>query len=157
MATQELLNLSQFIYKRLRAVAPIETLKLQKLLYYCNAWSLALRAKPLFEDPIQAWKHGPVVASLYPLHRKLAVINEWQHGDETKLSVEDQEFANQIISLYGGRSGWALRDLTHRESPWVDAWRDSNQGQVFGYEISHESMAGFYREELEKAKTRAAD
>lgn len=157
MATQELLNLSQFVFSRLHAVSPVETLKLQKLLYYCNAWSLALRDIPMFEDPIQAWKHGPVVASLYPYHRRLAVIDEWPHGDSNQLSEADKEFANQIISLYGGRSGWALRELTHRESPWIEAWHESQNGQVLGYEISHEAMSDYYRQELAKAKSKTSD
>lgn len=157
MATQELLNLSQFVFSRLRAASPVETLKLQKLLYYCNAWSLALRDSPMFTDSIQAWKHGPVVASLYPFHRRLAVIDEWPHGDANEIDAADKEFANQIISLYGGRSGWALRELTHRESPWIEAWRESKNGEVLGYEISREAMSNFYRQELAKAKAKLTE
>ena len=40
-------------------------LRLQKLLYYTQGWSLALRDKALFKDRIEAWAHGPVVKKLY--------------------------------------------------------------------------------------------
>ncbi|HUZ03805.1 MAG TPA: type II toxin-antitoxin system antitoxin SocA domain-containing protein, partial [Acidobacteriaceae bacterium] len=39
----------------------ISNLKLQKLLYYAQAWHLALYGSPLFSDSIEAWVHGPVV------------------------------------------------------------------------------------------------
>ena len=51
----------------------ITNLKLQKLVYYAQAWHLALFDEPLFDDPIEAWVHGPVVSSLYskfPEHRQ---------------------------------------------------------------------------------------
>jgi uncharacterized phage-associated protein len=42
----------------------ISNLKLQKLCYYAQAWSLALRGKPLFPERIEAWAQGPVVPEL---------------------------------------------------------------------------------------------
>ena len=46
------------------------TMKLQKLLYYCQGWHLAWEGVPLFEEPIEAWANGPVVPSIYKRHRK---------------------------------------------------------------------------------------
>ena len=43
----------------------ISNLKLQKLLYYAQGSFLAVTDKPLFEDNIVAWCHGPVVESVY--------------------------------------------------------------------------------------------
>ena len=45
--------------------APLSNLKLQKLLYYAQGHYLGDHAKPLFEDEIEAWVHGPVVRSIY--------------------------------------------------------------------------------------------
>lgn len=151
MATPEVLNLASYLHGSLNLIAPVETLKLQKLLYYCNAWSLALRDRPMFTDQIQAWKHGPVVASLYRLHRTESVIEEWPHGEGQLVPKDDQELANQIIQLYGGRSGWALREMTHQESPWIDAWKASDNGRIKGFEISPEAMKSYYRDQLEHA------
>ena len=44
------------------------TWKLQKLVYYCQAWSLVWDDEPLFPDDIEAWANGPVVRKLYDIH-----------------------------------------------------------------------------------------
>ena len=44
---------------------PISNLKLQKLLYYAQAWYLALHNEPLFPESIEAWVHGPAVPPVY--------------------------------------------------------------------------------------------
>ncbi|MFD2419431.1 Panacea domain-containing protein [Amycolatopsis pigmentata] len=45
--------------------ATLSNLKLQKLLYYAQGHYLALTGRPLFDDEIQAWSHGPVVPAVY--------------------------------------------------------------------------------------------
>lgn len=37
------------------------SMKLQKLVYYCQAWHLAWSDEPLFRESIEAWANGPVV------------------------------------------------------------------------------------------------
>lgn len=50
---------------------PLTNLKLQKLLYYAKGWYLALYDKPLFNDKIEAWVHGPVVPSIYHAFKQI--------------------------------------------------------------------------------------
>ena len=40
-------------------------LKLNKLVYFAQAWSLEKLGKPLFEEEVEAWQHGPVIPSVY--------------------------------------------------------------------------------------------
>ena len=40
-------------------------MKLHKLIYYAQAWSLVWDEKPLFHETIEAWPSGPVVPVLY--------------------------------------------------------------------------------------------
>lgn len=148
--TDKVLNLSQYIFDRLDPLAPVEAIKMQKLLYYCQAWSLATRGLGIFPDRVQAWKHGPVVASIYPLHRGDIVLDNWVVGDGAKLSSEDQAIANAVIDVYGGFTGWELRDLTHREDPWKRAWEESGQGLIQGHEIKPKSMESYYRSKIHK-------
>jgi uncharacterized phage-associated protein len=54
-----------FIYLANQNHKPITNKKLQKLVYYSQAWSLVLNNKKLFNEPIEAWVHGPAVRSLY--------------------------------------------------------------------------------------------
>ncbi|MNW41341.1 hypothetical protein D3C74_184760 [compost metagenome] len=145
-ATKTVHDLAAYLVSTL---GPTETLKLQKLLYYCNAWSLALRNRPVFTDHIEAWKHGPVVSSIYPYHRRDASVSEWKWGNPEGLAPEDKEMADAILKLYGARSGWSLRNLTHDEAPWKDAWYNCGEGERFGEVISHEAMASFYSKKVQ--------
>ncbi len=52
----------------LEQYSAIPTMKLQKLIYYCQAWSLVWDEEPLFSEDIEAWANGPVVRSLYEAH-----------------------------------------------------------------------------------------
>lgn len=47
----------------------ITTMKLQKLVYYCQAWSLVWDEVPLFEEDFQAWANGPVCPELFERHK----------------------------------------------------------------------------------------
>jgi uncharacterized phage-associated protein len=39
-------------------------MKLQKLVYYSQAWSVVWDERPLFPEKIEAWANGPVVRDL---------------------------------------------------------------------------------------------
>ena len=55
-------NVVQYILKK---AGPMSAMKLQKLVYYCQAWSLVWDEEQLFKDEIQAWANGPVAPYLY--------------------------------------------------------------------------------------------
>lgn len=148
-ATQAANNLAALIVERLGST---ETLKLQKLLYYCNAWSLAIRNRPMFTDATQAWQHGPVVASIYAQHRMLTSVDTWEFGDASQMSADDVAFADAVIDLYGARSGWALRNLTHSETPWIDAWKRCKQGAIKYEVITQDEISAYFKQTIEKAR-----
>lgn len=143
--TESVLNASAYIFRRLRKLGQVEALKLQKLLYYCNAWRLADYDEPLFRDEIQAWKHGPVVASVYPLHRGKIELDEWPHGNPDGLTWAEQRVIDNVVDSYGGLSGWRLRNLTHQEEPWIDAWEQAQRGQILHVPIDPDIMKNFYK------------
>jgi len=115
-------------------------LKLQKLLYYAQGFHLALFNKPLFDDKIEAWKHGPVVRSVYRVYsqNKASFIKKTKI-DQEMYSRSTQLFLNEIWRVYGQFSGWKLRELTHNEPPWKNAFA-KGQNTV----ISHESLRKFF-------------
>lgn len=141
-ATQQANDLAALVVDRLGST---DTMKLQKLLYYCNAWSLVARGRPIYQDKTEAWKHGPVVPSIYAQHRTQASVSEWPSGDSNRLPQEDKSIANAVIDLYGARSGWALRNLTHAEDPWVNAWARCNQGEKLHEEITQDEIRTYYQ------------
>ena len=50
-----------FIEKAYSENDKITQKKLQKMLYYAQAWFLAFNNKKLFEEKIEAWLHGPAI------------------------------------------------------------------------------------------------
>lgn len=94
----------------------ITNLKLQKLLYYAQGFSLAWRGHPLFDEPIEAWAHGPVVRSVYFAHNggRAAPLPTPADFDPDAIDAETRELLEEVYSVYGQYSAWGLRNLTHK-------------------------------------------
>jgi len=99
----------------------ISNMKLQKLIYYAQGFHLALFDVPLFEEPIVAWEHGPVVESVYQDFKKFgASAIEVPHDlDDTVLSDDQKDLMKEVYEVYGQFSAWKLRNMTHNELPWL--------------------------------------
>ena|ERR1035437_4073673 len=124
--------------------SPITALKLQKLVYYSQAWSLVWDDAPIFPESIEAWINGPVVRDLYELYRGQFRVTENPRGDADLLTQDERETVNAILGFYGKMSSQQLSDLTHREDPWKEARRDLAPTDRGSRVISHASMAEYY-------------
>lgn len=103
-------------------------LKLQKLLYYVQGWSLAETGHPFFSDRIEAWQHGPVVPSVYAKYKgqeKSPIVPDQEQPIPT-LSDQEKSHIRSVWDVYKRHSGWALREMTHVESPYVEAYSPSD-------------------------------
>jgi uncharacterized phage-associated protein len=121
----------------------ITNLKLQKLLYYAQAWSLVFRGEPLFMEEFEAWVHGPVVPTLFRRFKHL----RWAPIDEEVHPLNDAElnvFLGSVLTAYGKSTAGELERLSHSESPWKDARGDLAPDVSSRNEISKESMREFY-------------
>lgn len=123
---------------------PMTTMKLQKLVYYSQAWSLVWDEKRIFEEGIEAWASGPVVRELYDEHKGMFQIHTISKGDINNLTSEEKETIDIVIDGYGDKSAQWLSDLTHIESPWGDARSGIPAGQNCENEITPASMAEYY-------------
>ena len=94
------------------------TMKLQKLVYYSQAWSLVWDEKPLFEEKIEAWANGPVVRELFDYHRGMYEISEIPIGNPRLSDQEQRDTVDAVLEYYGDRSAQWLIDLSHMEEPW---------------------------------------
>lgn len=142
MATVSVHDVVKYILEK--TAEPLSGMKLQKLLYYCQAWSLVWDEAPLFEEEIEAWKNGPVVRAVYDEHKGKFSIDSWPLGDASHLSQKQRETIDAVLSYYGHRSAQWLSDLTHMEDPWKDA-RGKLGAYDRGYEvITHEKLAEYY-------------
>jgi uncharacterized phage-associated protein len=128
----------------LHKTGKITAMKLQKLVYYAQAWSLVWDENPLFHEKIEAWANGPVVPSLYKKHRGKYFLSQWLHGDRSKLSKTQRDTINAVLDFYGDKSSQWLSDLTHMEDPWKNARQAIPPGVRSDKEITHASMAEYY-------------
>ena len=120
------------------------TMKLQKLVYYCQAWSLVWDEKPLFNEKIQAWASGPVVRELYDQHKGKFTISDIDKGNISKLTEKQKATIDAVLKAYCDKPAQWLADLTHMEQPWIDARIGYDPGENCGNEISLSSMAEYY-------------
>jgi uncharacterized phage-associated protein len=128
----------------IKRVGPVDTFKLQKLVYYCQAWSLVWDSKPLFTERIEAWANGPVVPALYQRHRREYSVSEWPWGDASALDDEESETVDAVVRSYGRLTGRQLIRLTHEEDPWVNARDGMRPGQRGNKLIELDAIAEYY-------------
>lgn len=123
----------------------LSTMKLQKLVYYSQAWSLVWDDQPLFDEDIEAWAFGPVTPSLYQAHRgHFQVSTNEIKGKSANLSAKSKETIRVIIRHYGKYDGHQLSELTHRERPWAAARGPLPPTARSSNVITKEKMAEYY-------------
>ena len=137
------LDVAAYIILKLGAMP---AMKLQKLVYYCQAWSLVWDDKPLFKERIEAWANGPVVRTLYNLHRGDYSVARVSGGRSRRLNAEQRETVDAVLKFYGKKNSQWLSNLTHMERPWQDARQrhgllDGERGNAV---IHHADMAEYY-------------
>lgn len=128
----------------LRKLGRMSTMKLQKLVYYCQAWSLVWDEKPLFSEEIEAWANGPVIRELFNYHRGVFDIEHVYTGNPALLTDEQCETVDAVLSFLGDKSAQWLIELSHSELPWQQARRDLPESARGSRTISHDSMAEYY-------------
>jgi len=120
----------------------ITNLKMQKLVYYCQGFHLAMYDKPLFSAAIEAWEHGPVCPTLY--HQlKIHKSNPLPVPEENyaaKFSDDELKLMTEVYGVYGQYSAWRLREITHQERPWKET--------PLNHVISHEIMKAYFKTQL---------
>lgn len=104
---------------------PITNLKLQKLVYYSQAWHLAIWGKPLFSGHFEAWVHGPVCPTLYQQYKAFRWMPIEKDLDEEDLKKMRKafgptisEFLDEVAEEYMGMTAYDLERLVHSEGPW---------------------------------------
>jgi uncharacterized phage-associated protein len=123
------------------------TMKLQKLLYYCQAWHLVRGDAPLFTDEIQAWAAGPVVRSVFAMHRGRYTVGPADLGDSadsSQLSDDEKKTILKVLDRYGHMTAAQLSDLSHSERPWIEARSGLGPTDRGEATISPSVMADYY-------------
>jgi uncharacterized phage-associated protein len=135
----------------------INLLKLQKLLYYSQAWSLAFTGTPLFDGKFQAWVHGPVNRAIYDrfvgaktLYSALSKSDIAEGFDPNVLSPDEQLHIQNVLEVYAPFSGSDLEAQAHSEEPWMRARGACLPAERCETDLDENLMMSYYRGRLEK-------
>ena len=130
-------------------------LRLQKLLYYAQAWCLVTHDRPLFNAKVEAWRHGPVVREVYPSFADFGCNEIFPINHipvPAILSEEDRLLVDSVWENYKVYSPNKLRTMTHSEGPWLSARGESGEDDKCDSEITCESLKRFFTKRYEETK-----
>lgn len=123
----------------------ISTMKLQKLVYYCQAWNLVWTSKPLFKEHFEAWVNGPVCPELFREHKGKFFISQINPKKlTTSLTLENKRRINIVLEAYGKYSGAELSYMTHKEDPWKNARKGTHPSENSDNVIPFSAMKEYY-------------
>jgi len=143
-----------FLYLANNEKKNITNKKLQKLVYYAQAWSLVLYKKKLYSEPIEAWVHGPAIRSLYVQYKKFGFepIQEDVKNGMIDFPKKIKTLLNNVWKIYGKMDAGYLEMLTHSEKPWQEAREGIQSSESSNNEISLKTMKCYYTEKLASVK-----
>lgn len=140
-----------------RGNGTLSNLKLQKLLYYIEAWHLGILGTKFYspDEDFEAWVHGPVNRSVYErfadskyLYSPIT-LDDRQNKDP-QLEKEDKEFVDYILDNYGQFSGMELETMTHNETPWIEARAGYGTFDACDKVILADTMIAYYHHRYEQ-------
>jgi uncharacterized phage-associated protein len=134
-------DVAAYIISKLRSV---DAMKLQKLLYYSQAWSLVWDGRPMFSSRIEAWANGPVVREVFKAYQGKYKVSKAKFGDPGALKDVERETIDAVLKFYGSKTGFYLSELTHRERPWMEARKGLAPGEMGDREITKAAMLDYY-------------
>lgn len=156
-------QVADYIVAKLEAGrSSVSTLKLQKLLYYVQAWSLATKGERAFPGEFQAWVHGPVCRDVFDRFKDKYSLYDVVRSDESmresasRLDGEAQIHVDEILEAYSPFSGTQLEIMTHREDPWIIARGDCKPLERCETVIKDEHMKTYYARMLKDIEAEEA-
>ncbi len=129
-------DVAQYI---LEVLGPMTSMKLQKLVYYSQAWATVWDDDVLFDEQVQAWDNGPVVRELWEANKGKFKISEVDNSDASSVTREQRDTIDKVLGFYGSKNAQWLSDLTHMEDPWKNAFANGQNT-----EITPSAMSEYY-------------
>jgi uncharacterized phage-associated protein/predicted RNase H-like HicB family nuclease len=121
----------------------LTNMKLQKLVYYAQGLCLGVLDRPLFENTLEAWEHGPVCPELYHAYK-----DNSNHAirSQVSLKVASKNFSPVEINIlkvtnfiFGGCSASKLRSLSHKDAAWKEAYKPGSKSNSLIHDLIKES------------------
>ena len=110
-----------------RYLPSVRSVKLQALLYYCQVRHMNRFGTAMFDEPIEAWRHGPVVVDVWRADR-------YQTGRPSSRTVPltvSQQVA-EVCAELGSVCDFAIAKKVRQELPWIQAWEERPPNSLAG-------------------------
>ena len=141
-------DVAEYILKKCGAMS---AMKLQKLVYYSQAWSLVWDDEPIFQETIEAWINGPVVPALYQKHKGIfKIFPNSLGGNPDMLTPEQKDTVNAVCEAYSHLNAQQLSDLTHSEAPFIQARKGLAPNERGHNAISIADMSEYYKRQSQQ-------
>lgn len=141
----------------------ISPLKIQKLLYYVQAWHIAkFQREELFDELPEAWINGPVYRTVYNIHKPYFFKNEnistdldeiqlsnkvRNLQDSMNLDTDQISLINAVLGAYSKLSDEKLIIMSHSESPWSNAREGLSPIDRSGRKLSANDMYDYFNKD----------
>lgn len=125
--------------------ASVNNLKLQKLLYYAQAWHLALYDRPLFPEKFQAWIYGPAIPSVYSRFKEFGWHELPPPARTLRFAAKTTEFLEEVAAEYLSADERELERMSRQESPWLNARGGLDVSEPCSTELSEDDMRAYFR------------
>lgn len=133
----------------------VVNLKLQKLMYYIQAWYLAFKGDKLFDSNFQAWVHGPVSRPLYDrfkeskgLYSFITIQDVLNTEQFEEIAEKDRIHIDTVLETYAPYSATDLEVMSHREDPWIETRKGLSTFQRCEKDIDNELIGKYYAKRL---------
>lgn len=105
-------------------------LKLMKLIYIAYGWYLAITHNKLFEEPIKAWKHGPVIESIYHEFKHFkrdpidahSIVFDLDTSKTIVPRIQDLKVIDVLKTVWMGYKDFTAESMVNREHKAGTAW-----------------------------------
>jgi uncharacterized phage-associated protein len=134
----------------------VTNLSLQKIVFFCHAWSLAELKRPLVKHQFEAWQYGPVLQYLYrdfksfesgaitSRAKKLDPVNGVGREVDYSFDADVEILIRKVVQFYSSLTAGALVELSHVEGgPWHGIW--NHEGKINpGMRIEDAAISDYY-------------
>jgi len=131
-------------------------LRLQKLVFFAQAWYLGINGTALFDEDFEAWVHGPVCRQLYAAIREQGCKN-WEPITQSYSEEPNEEhilsYLDEVWDAYSKYSAKGLEAMTHNDAPWRTAREGLQPGDPSNRIIEKPLIAATYQDYLSKDGT----
>lgn len=127
---------------------PIPKFKLQKLVYYCQAWSLAWDDIKLFDEDFEITLGGPICKVLLDRHKDLIIVGKDSLKEiniEVVFTKDQLETMDSVINYYGDKDPFWLTELIRKEKPWLETIRKYDEDGSNGKIINKNLIKEYYK------------